>query len=193
MRLQAKQECPARTWTGVGQSQEDHKCGHNKEKNRSGTLRELSAKFAGSALKSMGILCKNGLIEPGTRSVDGSKGHRGIDGPNRSCTRLQEPPRGERNTNAESEGSPHRGRLCVASEADHRLRRLVHQVGNALEVNWKVTILQETAREGFEAAKCPHRRDRKERGAGRQQRTPQARQRNRPELFSTSVKSIAMG
>ena len=52
---------------------------------------------------------------------------------NRSCIRLQELPRGGRNTSVESEESPGGGRLCVAGG-------LVHQVGDALEVNGNVEM-----------------------------------------------------
>ena len=43
--------------------------------------------------------------------------------------------------------------LCVAGGADHGLRRLVHQISDALEVDRKVTTLQSAAREGPRGSK----------------------------------------
>ena len=70
-----------------------------------------------------------------------------IERQNRSCIRLQELPRGGCNISVESEESPQRREIVRCRGADHRLGRLVHQVGDALEVNRNVTALQERTRE----------------------------------------------
>ena len=76
-----------------------------------------------------------------------------IKGWKRSCTRQKEPPRGGYNTSAESGESPRGGRLCIAGGADHRLGRLMHQIGDPLEMNWDVAALQNSKESGPEASK----------------------------------------
>ena len=90
-------------------------------------------------------LRKNGRTEPSIRSecVDGSKAHckkmPWTEGWSRSCTRLQEPPHGEHSTSAGSGGSPKRK---GTGGADHRLRRQMHQIGDALQVDGNGATLQ---------------------------------------------------
>ena len=78
-------------------------------------------------------LRKNGLTERGTRSANAVK--------TAEVLIVEEVHSG--------------GRLCVAGGADHRLRGLMHQVGDALEVNRKVTTLQSAERKGRRGGEVP--------------------------------------
>ena len=137
-------------------------------------------------------LRKNGLTEPSTRSVcaDGSKGHRGrVTDHALACRNLHVVNATEALKMEEVGG----GRLCVAGGADHRLRRLVRQVGNALELDWKITTLQETAREWARSGEMSFTVE-----TGKNGKQVDIRERHRvvretSELYSTSVRSIAMG
>ena len=120
---------------------------------------------------------RNGLTEPSNRgeSVDGSKAYRRkipwIEELSRSCTHLQEPPRGERSTSAGSGGSPKR----KETESCRRGRSLTGKSGPSqyrTEGGWEwSSIAKRNEREAQKRRSAHHRRSRKgQEEEGRRQR-----------------------